>query len=470
MLGISFPYYSPLITGNYYCNYLTRNWPRAISAANLHQEHSRRKIITPRLSRVHISSDTGYEITAHVDMSPTGNTTRELSNRIETVCATLRAYSIRVDKIDPANSQITVNFRRPTTDHSPVPNETLDLEAFPIHLDPTDSAPVISLTTSILIGGASESGKSNLAWYILSQLNTYHIPYRVTVIDPAGGVELSDLENSPLTRQYIDRARDIPQVISKFRQSMDQRLTKMKKAGIRRHHPTPAEPLEILIIDELLLCQSQLQKGDATSPLGEILASGRKALHIVLACSQLGQKDVIGQIRDLFPQRICLRTRTYESTDAVLGSNATQDGANCHRITNKGEGYVFTDISGVFEKFRAPLVRETASIARGGTTAPEIPISRSRTIRRRSRPHFTYQFFDVPLNTKDSDRPCYVGITDNPRRRLSQHEKDWPTQTWNSIIQSRTIITRYANWDEAKAQETRLIQYYSPKYNIQERT
>jgi hypothetical protein len=57
-------------------------------------------------------------------------------------------------------------------------------------------------------------------------------------------------------------------------------------------------------------------------------------------------------------------------TDAVLGTSATSDGAVCHRISRKGEGYVWTDLSGVFEKFNTPLVRETATIAAGGITLP----------------------------------------------------------------------------------------------------
>lgn len=474
-IDLHLPYYSPLLTGTRLCNRLRKKWPAAIVAANLHQDTNTRKVRVPRLTNIQISDPNGYEVSALVDMSTTGNTSRELQSRIETITSVLGAYSIKVEKIDPAHSRITISFQRPsfrrslpTTTQSP--QEDLDLEQFPIHLDPTDDAPTIFLTTSLLIGGASESGKSNLTWYILSQLNTYGIPYRLHVIDPAGGVELTDLEHSPLTRQYVDRAAEIPAIVASFRSSMDARLSKMKKRNQRRHFPTLSEPLEILIIDELLLCKAQLQGGDATSPLGEVLATGRKALHIVLGCSQLGEKLVIGQIRDLFPQRICLRTRSQDITDAVLGTNATVDGANCHRITRRGEGYVFTDTSGVFEKFQAPLVRETASIARGGTTAPEFPTPRNRrTARRRNGMTFLYQFFDRHFNTPNSDRPCYVGITHNPRQRFKEHEREWPIAIWGSIIHSRTTVQAFPNWDEAKAQETALIEYYSPKYNIQER-
>jgi len=50
-----------------------------------------------------------------------------------------------------------------------------------------------------------------------------------------------------------------------------------------------------------------------------ILTVGRKAAFTVCALSQLPQKDVIGDLRDLFPQRIALAMRSRSMTDAVLG-------------------------------------------------------------------------------------------------------------------------------------------------------
>ena len=465
--GLHFPYYSPLFKGTRNANHLKANWARAVTAANLHLEGAGRKIRVPRLSRVEIASETGTEVTALVDMATVGGTSRELAARIEHITAALHAYQTKVERIDPALSRITVSFEPPQRPrYDPTQSTDLDLEQFPIRLDAHSGDASIFLTKSVLIGGESESGKSNLVWYILSQLNDAQIPYRLHVIDPAGGVELADLENSPLTRQYCDRIGEISKIVQSFRRSMDRRLAIMKRRHQRRHFPTPAEPVEILVIDEILLCKKELKQGDADSPLGEILASGRKALHIVIACSQLGEKLVIGQIRDLFPQRICLRTRTSDITDAVLGSQATQDGAVCHRITHRGEGYAFTDQSGVFEKFNAPLVRETATVALGGTTAPTVPIPTRRSPRRNRGRTYTYQFF----NTDDLQvqRPCYVGITNNPRKRFKKHEEEWPQYEWSTIVHSRTKIRAYSTWEEAKAMETRLIEYWQPIYNVQE--
>lgn len=485
--GLEFPFYSPLWRGTRNANTLRKGWAKAISAADLEISGSGRKILVPKLSNIAIQSDDGAQITALVDMATVGRTARELERRIETVTASLHAYQTKVERIDPARARITVLF-------SPPPRPTLtptltltnggglDLEKFPIFLDPTSQDASLLLTKSTLIGGESESGKSNLVWYLLSQLNQHQIPYRLWVIDPAGGVELSDLEQGkcPQTRQYVDRVKDIPQLVANFRKSMDTRLQKIKERGTRRHFPTPEEPVEICIIDELLLCKRELKDGDASSPLGEVLTAGRKALHIVIACSQLGEKLAIGQIRDLFPQRICLKTRSQDITDTVLGSNATADGANCHRISQPGEGYVFTDSSNMFEKFYAPLVRETLAVAQGGTTVPTTPPPSSRAQQLRTRRKgrtFLYQFYPDTLsgqpahpNHPNYQRPIYIGITHNPRQRFKKHEKEWPQVYWSQIDHRRTKIQAYPTWQQAKDMETQLIDYYQPILNVQERS
>jgi len=417
-----------------------------------------------------------------VDMATVGRTSQDLASEADTISSVLHAYSTKVERISPAEAKITVSFSAPQYSTTTITTATdapvIDLEQCPIPIS-SDGNAQISMTTSLLIGGATESGKSNLVWYILSQLNSYQIPYRLHVIDPAGGVELADLEDAPTTRRYVDRVSQVPSIVTAFHKSMEDRLSEMKSRRVRRHFPTPTAPLEILIIDELLLCKSELKNGDPSSPIGEILSVGRKALHIVIACTQLGQKDAtIGHSRDLFNQRACLQTRSQELTDTVLGTGATVDGAVCHRIINKGEGYVFTDQSGTFEKFQAPLVENTWSVAHGGITTPDTPSpsTRAQQLRQRRKGRtFVYQFYSLrPSDPQHSNynRPQYVGITHNPKQRFREHEKgnnSFPHEVWQSFDHSRTKITAYPTWQQAKDMETDLIEYYQPPYNIQER-
>ena len=302
-------------------------------------------------------------------------TVRDLISNVHLLTSLLRVHKIRVERLNEGMADITVTFSNPNPNlrSSPTPvtyanrsphlqssatiSVNVDLEQLPIYLDESHRASIV-LNKSILIGGESGSGKSNLVWHLLDTLNQHTpiIHYRLHVIDPAGGVELNDLQGALVTHQYVDRGKKANEVIRAFHKSMEERLSLMKQRGVKRHFPTKDEPLEICIIDELLLVKAALQADDVSSPMGETLAVGRKALHIVIGCSQLGQKDAVGAIRDLFPQRICLRTRTREATDTVLGSGATSAGAACHMITAPGEGYVYTDTSEGYENVKAPFI------------------------------------------------------------------------------------------------------------------
>lgn len=257
--------------------------------------------------------------------------------------------------------------------------EKVNLDSFTatVPLDPTNNRrAILNLNRSVLIGGESGSGKSNMVWKILKGLNDFKIPYRLHVIDPAGGVELQDLEDSPYLVNYVDRANKADKLIARMRDDMDARLAYMKQNRTRKHAPTIEHPLIVLIIDELLLLSTQLKQG-VSSPLGELLAVGRKAGFIVIACTQIGQVDTIGRIRDLFPQRICFAVRTSDMADAILGTFATRDGAEAHLLSRPGEGYVFAEDSNshekYFERFRSELITNTQDIAKPPPNPPTTP-------------------------------------------------------------------------------------------------
>lgn len=355
-----------------------------------------------------------------------------------------------------------------------------------VPLDPTNNRrAVITLDKSILIGGESGSGKSNMVWKILKGLNEYNIPYRLHVIDPAGGVELQDLENSPFLVNYVDRANKADRLIARVRDDMDARLSYMRANKSRKHTPTTTYPLNVLIIDELLLLTTQLRQGVA-SPLGELLAVGRKAGFIVIACTQLGQVDTIGRIRDLFPQRICFAVRTSDMADAILGTYATRDGAEAHLLSRPGEGYVFAETQHThekyFERFRSELITDTHEIASAGQTYNSIPqgATDGRPLddpprnkptdtapldlvkKPRSGNHENTRTAVYELYAEDGTL-MYVGLTNRPNKRFKEHQSDkaW----WNHTDMSKTIITWYPNRKEASYAEATQIKALRPIYN-----
>lgn len=468
-LGHSFPYYSPLWDGVRRTRRIQKKWMTATASAKLAlPTRHRRKFRTPKISNFRIENERGTAVSFDVDMARVGSTTSNLEKATDTIVAVMGGYTGRVEKRTPGLARMTIQWDQGRFHNNPLAAQLedggYDLTSLALDLDQAKlGRALVSISRSIMIGGESGSGKSNFIWFLLSQLNEWEIPYRLRVIDPAGGVEMTDLEDGRYTVQYTDRAGDIEPMIGKFHEGLNNRLFSMKQRRIRLHQPTPQEPMEILVIDELLLCKDQLKQG-ALSPLGECLTVGRKAAYVVWACTQLGQKEVVGQMRDLFPQRICFRTQSDESTDAILGSRATLDGAQCDRITDPGRGYVFTEAAGTFEKFTSPFIVETRSIAEGGVAVPAwVPKNRRRT-REHEGTTFLYKLYDDPnpLNT----RPAYIGISNNPKRRLGEHSKD-PSGFYQTMVLSRTEIQKYPTRAQAEAMETSLIAFYQPMWNVQ---
>ena len=113
----------------------------------------------------------------------------------------------------------------------------------------------------------------------------------------------------------------------------------------RQHQPTPAEPLIVLVIDELAnltayLTERQL-KDRIKAALGIVLTQGRAVGVHVVAAIQDPRKEVL-PARGLFPTRIGLRLSEPAEVDMVLGDGMRDRGALCDRIpqTQPGVGYV----------------------------------------------------------------------------------------------------------------------------------
>jgi hypothetical protein len=207
--------------------------------------------------------------------------------------------------------------------------------------------------TPLLIAGQSGSGKSSALWATLLGFLVQGIPVRLRVADPAGGVELAALEDA-LTHQtedrcsqssalfrvhrYADSIDGIEAMVAEMEADMNTRLAAQKARRVRAHTPTPEEPVDLLVIDELLYLDALLKRGKS-SPLGRVMTAGRKAAFSVIACTQLARVDAIGGVRDLFLQRLVFRTVSREATEAALGSGSGwAEQAPAHRIAREARG------------------------------------------------------------------------------------------------------------------------------------
>lgn len=313
---------------------------------------------------------------------------------------------------------------------------------------------VLSLLLAMFIAGLSNSGKSNIVRAIFHGLIRQKIPHELYVIDPAGGVELSELEHYPHTLAYTDDAEKAGDVIEKAYKDMLARKEAMRKSGRNRIWPSHEFPLRIIIIDELLLLSDQIKKVPE-SPFSKVLAVHRKFAYSVIALSQLTQVDATGRIRDLFPQKICLATENPSMTEACLGKGAEEAGAKCSEIplSQPGVGYFKNPEGKGYTRFRA-------AEAQGSMLSVVdilVPDSTSNSNRRCA----VYKYYDL------MGKALYIGNAYDPAQRAKEHAVR--TLWWSQVDHTRTVIDWYKNKQEAEEMEYRSIERENPVHNVRGR-
>jgi S-DNA-T family DNA segregation ATPase FtsK/SpoIIIE len=144
------------------------------------------------------------------------------------------------------------------------------------------------------------------------------------------------------------------------------------------HTPSVAEPLIVLIIDELAALTGWVNdravKRRIESALGLLLSQGRAAGVLVVGAIEDPRKDVLPQ-RDVLPVLIGLRLTEAEHVALVLGHGARNRGASCDRIPHRLPGVAFVEVEGIAEPVRVRFARYTfTDITQLGHTSEVLPL------------------------------------------------------------------------------------------------
>lgn len=436
---------------------LTRSWKQAAEAAGITIGRGDEQRV-PDLTRVR-ATDRGF--TAEVKIAGVSKGIEDLVAKASVIADTVGALDVEIGRARPGVMALTFHYDdalAAVVKLQDLPTAPTGQIAFGVHAD--GRASCLDPFQSVLIAGVTRSGKSGVLWALLAGLLAAGIPTRVRGIDPKGGMELGalmdelrqgDLEQRGLTvEDYVSTVTDSEELIAKMADGMHRRAAKLAARKVRKHKPTRSEPLELLVIDEGLTLAPLMKKG-AESPLGEIAFMGAACGYVVIILSQVGQADALGRFRDLIPQRVCLRTKNREGTDAVLGSGAEGLGARCSRISPTTQGVGYIDTTDGFQRFRAAWVDDdTARVIASG----QLPAGMKTTRGERTG---LYRWKD------DQGDLLYVGISNHPELRAQQHDQ---TKDWFHLVATSDVEWFPSREDALKAEKAAIIAE-RPRYNKQ---
>lgn len=213
-----------------------------------------------------------------------------------------------------------------------------------------------------LICGQSGAGKGSVMWNMAAGCCAAAEPVQLYGIDLAGGVELS------VGCQIFDRVATNPKEVLPLIERLDglveERLSAMRRSGVRNHVPTVEEPAVVVVIDEAASLKTDLERNDyekVRASLLSILRRARKCSIVVLAFTQNTTKDSF-ELRDAFTRQIALRLRPGEP-ELLFGRPMIEAGARADTLdpTKPGTGYLLDFEGGsAVRKFRAWWVGDEA--------------------------------------------------------------------------------------------------------------
>lgn len=325
-----------------------RSWARVCAMHGLTAKHVDRDYV-PALRAISIGSDVDILEVAIV----TGQSITDWHKHTEALAAAWRAQRVTITATTPGLVRVTVMradvLAEPIALPLPTPATPVELAAISAGVTESgDLWQVPVLGHHVLIAGASGAGKGSVLWSLIAGMapDVRTGKVRLCVIDPKGGMELGS--GAPMFTAFThDATGTTVELLRTLVDVMIERAHRLR-GRTRLHTPTVAEPLFVVVIDELAALTAYVTdrkiRTEIEHLLGLLLSQGRAVGISVIAAIQDPAKDSL-PVRQLFTVRIGLRLTEATQTAMVLGQGARDGGAVCEDIDDgtPGVGYVMID-------------------------------------------------------------------------------------------------------------------------------
>ncbi|HTX94617.1 MAG TPA: FtsK/SpoIIIE domain-containing protein [Mycobacterium sp.] len=290
----------------------------------------------------------------------TGQSVADWQNRSAALADALRAQRVTIRSIKPGEIGITAHHGDALAAPIRLPRPATDTRVDPssVRVGVTENGawwrlPVLG--QHILVAGATGSGKGSVLWSIIAALapGVRAGWTRLLVIDPKGGMEFG--RGQPLFTGFAyDNGANTLALLRAVTTTVAQRAQRLR-GHTRLHTPTAAEPLIVLIVDEIASLTAYIgdrkTRTEVEQLLGLLLSQGRADGVSVIAAVQDPSKDVLA-IRQLFSVRVGLRMTESTQTTMVLGAAARDGGALCDQIPTNTPGVAYVCGDGSAEPVR----------------------------------------------------------------------------------------------------------------------
>jgi S-DNA-T family DNA segregation ATPase FtsK/SpoIIIE len=236
------------------------------------------------------------------------------------------------------------------------------------------------LGTHLLVVGATGSGKGSVIWSLLHALAPAIRDRLVCVwaVDPKGGMELAPGARLFARFAYGDpthpgtpasgAAAGVAGYELEFASVLEDAVAVMRRRqavlrGVTRlHTPSVAEPLLVVVVDEIASLTAYVTDRDAkrriAAALALLLSQGRAVGVLVVGAVQDPRKEVLS-VRDLFPTRVLLRVTEPDQVALVLGASARDRGARAELIPESLPGIGYIGLDGTAETARVRFTHHT---------------------------------------------------------------------------------------------------------------
>ncbi|VAZ96640.1 FtsK/SpoIIIE domain-containing protein [Mycobacterium pseudokansasii] len=325
-----------------------RRWEHVCSLHGLTAKLVDRQLV-PALLGVRIGDGTDILAVRVV----TGQSISHWQCQADALAAAWTADRITITAMAPGEIRITIMrgdvLAAPVALPMPQPGATVNLSAIGVGVKENRGVwrlPILG--HHLLVAGATGAGKGSVLWSLIAGLapdvKTGRV--RLCVIDPKGGMELGP--GAPMLSFFAhDATGQTLKLLRELVTLMHDRANWLR-GHARLHTPTTADPLFVVIIDEIAALTSYVFdreiKTEIEQLLGLLLSQGRAVGISVVAAVQDPSKDTL-PVRQLFTVRIGLRLTEASQTAMVLGQGARDARAQCDLIADgtPGVGYVMTD-------------------------------------------------------------------------------------------------------------------------------